>query len=146
MSEGRFQVAAGAIIEHKTDGNILLLQCSERKHIGAGAWEFPIGRLHQFESLEDGLKREVKEETGIDDIEIVALINAFAFMRGEYAAENEVRGIVYWCTTIQRQVTVCDEHTGYDWFDIDEAIEKVDSKGIKLDLQKFKNIREKFSA
>jgi ADP-ribose pyrophosphatase YjhB (NUDIX family) len=84
--EGRFQVAVGAIVQHITTGEVLLIHRSASQYAG-DIWEFPIGRLQQFEPFEKGLKREIVEETGLSDVEIGQPISIFEFMRGEESAE-----------------------------------------------------------
>lgn len=56
-------VAAAALID--ADGRVLLAQRPEGKSM-AGLWEFPGGKLHDGESPEQCLIRELHEELGID--------------------------------------------------------------------------------
>lgn len=62
----RPQIAVGAVVVH--DGALLMVQ---RGHEPArGAWTLPGGRVEKGEYLEDALRREVLEETGIEiDVE-----------------------------------------------------------------------------
>ena len=57
------EVAAGVIVSE--DGEILLGRRPEGKPY-SGYWEFPGGKIEQGESAMDALKRELKEEIGID--------------------------------------------------------------------------------
>jgi 8-oxo-dGTP diphosphatase len=52
-------VTVGGLIEND-EGKILMLLSPDR------GWEIPGGQVEEGESLTDALKREVKEETGID--------------------------------------------------------------------------------
>lgn len=52
-------VSVGGLIENN-EGKILMLLSPDR------GWEIPGGQVEEGESLTDALKREVKEETGID--------------------------------------------------------------------------------
>lgn len=69
-------LAVGAVIEDK-DGRILLVKHRpERGGYWQGKWICPGGRLEPGETLEEGARREVKEETGLD-IDITKLLPPF---------------------------------------------------------------------
>jgi 8-oxo-dGTP diphosphatase len=57
-------VVAGALLR---DENVLIAQRPPGKHL-AGGWEFPGGKLASDESPIEGLKRELREELGIDAV------------------------------------------------------------------------------
>lgn len=56
------QVAAGLIVR---EGHYLIARRKIGTHLG-GLWEFPGGKCEPGESLEDCLRRELREELGID--------------------------------------------------------------------------------
>lgn len=56
------QVAAGLILR---EGRYLIAQRKVGVHLG-GLWEFPGGKCERGESLEDCLRRELREELGIE--------------------------------------------------------------------------------
>jgi len=56
-------VAAVALVD--ADGRVLLAQRPEGKHL-AGLWEFPGGKVHDGETPEAALIRELREELGIE--------------------------------------------------------------------------------
>ena len=103
-------VAVGAMIEHIASGKILLLKRAETQEFLPGIWEDMGGRIKQFEEPEDALKREVKEETGLE-IEILKPLAVFHDYYGERTAENEMLLITYWCKTEFDQITLSDEHS-----------------------------------
>lgn len=56
-------VMAGALFD--AHGRVLIAQRPAGKHM-AGGWEFPGGKLSAGEACLDGLRRELKEEIGIE--------------------------------------------------------------------------------
>lgn len=137
---GKFLVATGAIVEHKKTGKILLLKRSEKKDFSGGIWEYTTGRLNQFEEPEDGLRREIREEAGIE-VEIVKPISIYHIFRGEKTAENELVGIIYWCRTDAEKLFLSEEHTDFKWVSAEEALELMQKPGMKKDIEAF--IRER---
>ena len=66
MSDGQrpiVLVAAAALID--ADGRVLLAERPAGKHL-AGLWEFPGGKVHEGETPESALIRELEEELGIE--------------------------------------------------------------------------------
>lgn len=129
-------VAVGAVIEHVPTGRILLMQRASTADYAPGLWEDLTGRMKQFEEPEDALRREVREETGLE-IEVVKPIKVFHLYRGERTAENELVGIVFWCTTQSDRVTLSHEHQDYRWVQPREALEIVRDPGIRYDIEAF---------
>ena len=71
MSPGKIIVAVGAIV-HDERGRILLVKHRpERGGFWQGRWIFPGGKLAPGESIAEGARREVREETGLE-IEVLA--------------------------------------------------------------------------
>lgn len=109
-------VASGAVIEQDTTGKILLIQRSSTLDWHSNEWEIMYGRISQFEDTEAGLKREVSEETGITDLEIIDVLTVWHIFRGsEEVAENELIGVTYHCRTHQSEFKLSDEHQSYQW-------------------------------
>lgn len=73
-------VVAVALID--ADGRVLLAQRPAGKPM-AGLWEFPGGKLHDGESPETALVRELEEELGIDTSESCLAPLSFASHRYE---------------------------------------------------------------
>ena len=58
----KFMVGVCGVV-YDNEGRILLLQ---HRFWQKGSWGLPSGYLERGESLQDGIRREVKEETGLD--------------------------------------------------------------------------------
>jgi 8-oxo-dGTP diphosphatase len=98
----RHSVSVAAVI---TDdhGRGLLIQRRDNQR-----WEPPGGVLELGESIEDGLRREVREETGLD-IEPIALTGVY---------KNMPRGIValvFRCKPTGGTLTANDEAAAFQW-------------------------------
>jgi 8-oxo-dGTP diphosphatase len=74
-------VVAVALID--ADGRVLLAQRPEGKPM-AGLWEFPGGKMHDGESPEAALIRELREELGIDTHESCLAPLTFASHRYQH--------------------------------------------------------------
>jgi ADP-ribose pyrophosphatase YjhB (NUDIX family) len=104
MNSPRHSVSVAAVI---TDdhGRALLIQRRDN-----GKWEPPGGVLELSESIDDGLRREAREETGLD-IEPVALTGVY---------KNMTRGIValvFRCKITGGELAVTDETAAFGWAD-----------------------------
>jgi len=84
-------------------GRALLIQRRDNHH-----WEPPGGVLELGESIEDGLRREVREETGLD-VEPVALTGVYKNMN------RGVIALVFGCTTTGGQPATSDETEAFRW-------------------------------
>ncbi len=141
---GKFIVGVGAILENTKTGKILLLKRSPKKDFAPNIWEEVTGRMEQFEDPLTALKREVKEETGIENFEVVKPLVVRHFFRGtEELAENEMMIIVYWCKTDQTEIKLSWEHTEYKWLTPEEALESADFPAVKEEIEAY--IKENLS-
>lgn len=83
-----------------------------------GRWEAPGGVLELDESFEDGVRREVFEETGLH-VEVQQLTGVY---------KNSSRGIValvFRCRPISGQARSTDEARDVTWMDVDQVKEKM---------------------
>lgn len=85
----------GILIENN---NILIVQ---QKLSESRAWSLPGGRLERGESLEQGLKRELKEETGLD-VQIERLL----YLCDVNASDNTVLHITFLLTRTGGEITL----------------------------------------
>ena len=70
MKTNGIVVAVGAVIEDEKGRILLVRHVPQRGGFWQGKWICPGGRLELGESIEEGIRREVKEETNLE-IELV---------------------------------------------------------------------------
>jgi 8-oxo-dGTP diphosphatase len=111
-------VATKAFIER--DGKVLLLRESAKYHDGTNIGKYAEvgGRITPGEHLEEALRREVKEEIGLD-VEIGA-----PFFVNETLPRPTVRGeewqvikVFFACKSPAGEIKLSDDHDDYLWLD-----------------------------
>lgn len=106
------KVIVKCIIYNSELNKLLLIQRSKDDGTGAGTWENPGGNIEDGELPENTVKREVKEETGITDIQIKK-IAYISILDGDLPDLL----IVYLCETHCQTVKISSEHQAYIWAD-----------------------------
>lgn len=82
------RVAAGVIVE---EGKVLIALRAQEGHL-PGFWEFPGGKCEQEETVENCLKREIKEELNIE-VEVQEKIGSCSYVY----PDREVELHFFWC-------------------------------------------------
>lgn len=122
-------------------GRTLLLQY-DADH---GWWAFPGGRLREGESPEEGLRREVREETGLS-VEVVQPVLTRTF---EWDGEPKL-GIAYPCRLTDgsepEAVELSDEHRAHRWVE-PKAVAELDtpSDAIEDAMANARRLREELA-
>jgi len=86
-------------------GRALLIQRRDNRH-----WEPPGGVLEMDEAIQDGLRREVREETGLD-VEPDTLTGVYKNMN------RGIIALVFRCKVTGGQLATNDEVTAFRWAD-----------------------------
>lgn len=134
--------SAGAIIFRKEKGILKYLLL----HYQSGHWDFPKGNVEKGEKLEDTARREIKEETGIEEIKFVPgfkeWIKYFYKRTPPKFGKGKVGKTVFKIVTFflgetkTKKVKISWEHINYKWLPYEEALEQLTFKNAKEILKK----------
>ena len=136
------EISAGVVIFRKESNKklYLLLQYTA-KH-----WHFPKGHVEERidtngrvrrEKLEETALRELKEETGIEDIKLLPDFKeeiSYFFKNGNKTISKKV--VFFLAETKIEKVRLSFEHISYKWLTYNEALEQTTYKNVKQVLEK----------
>ena len=109
----------------------LMLKFSKEANPGE-AWIFPGGRLDEGDLPYEALKREIKEETGLD-VEVLFPCDVAMWGKGD----DHRYAVFFVCGLVGGKVKLCPEHQEYRWFSLNELGE------IRFHDKSFKRVIEK---
>lgn len=123
----RFDIVAKALVT-RVDGKILLLKRTNTDIRRPNQWDFPGGHVDNNEHVEDAVKREIKEETGLD-----AIVRSIAFAKTECVEwEDTVKHfsnatwVYFVCISHDKgEIVVSDEHSEATWATLQEALDMI---------------------
>lgn len=109
------RVAAKAVITNDK-GQVLIVRESGTYEDGTniGSYGIPGGRLNVGEAYEDGLKREVKEETGLT-VEPLYPIYVGEWRPQIKGVPHQIVAIFTVCKAKTKEVKLSEEHDDYKW-------------------------------
>lgn len=110
-------VAVGALVTDN-DNNILLARHPER------GWEIPGGYVKSGEDLITALKREIKEETGVD-VSVGALAGIHQNIQAESIDVPTKVIFDFFAHKQHGELRTSDEHLEVRWFSRDEVLSRV---------------------
>lgn len=125
--------SAGTILFIEESSGILFLLL----HYPSGHWDFVKGKIENGETLLQTVLREVKEETGISDVQFVKGFEErieYNYKRSDRLVHKQV--IFFLAKTNTRNVKLSYEHIDFVWLNFDEAVKKVTYKNARHILQK----------
>ncbi len=116
------------IIIRNAEGNILALKKSFSDSTRPHTWDLPGGQVEEGEHLEASARREVREETGLEVVD----------MRFVHADARNARDGLYWIVLFStariqgaEDVILSDEHEAFEWLTREEFARRESSERIQ---------------
>ncbi len=132
-------VVAGVVIDN---GKALILQRNSDEDIFPNMWELPSGKREPFESSVDAVKRELKEEAGMD-IEVIMPISTFEY---QIEKEGEIRDTTQINFLVKpkgsSEIKLSHEHQNFAWISESE-IDKYSLKEVGDVIRKVLKIEKR---
>ncbi|OGI92078.1 hypothetical protein A2933_02445 [Candidatus Nomurabacteria bacterium RIFCSPLOWO2_01_FULL_46_18] len=128
------RVGVKILLKNKEGRYLALLRSKEKYPEVGGKWDVPGGRINAGSSLEENLKRETKEETGLEVSNITKLIAAQDILKPQ---KNKHTVRLTYMGEADGEVKLSEEHTDYKWVELNEIkkLEPID-KYLKEVLEK----------
>jgi phosphoglycolate phosphatase-like HAD superfamily hydrolase/8-oxo-dGTP pyrophosphatase MutT (NUDIX family) len=121
----------GALI-HDGAGNVLMI----RTHKWSDLWGIPGGKIERGESSEAALKREIREETGLEISDIRFVMNQDCIDSPEFIRPEHFILLNYLAKASSHDVTLNDEAEHFRWVSLDEAFKLELNHATKILLQR----------
>jgi 8-oxo-dGTP pyrophosphatase MutT (NUDIX family) len=130
---------AGAVIFRKERGKIyyLLLNYAAIGKVEKTYWGFSKGHIEKGEKEMDAIIREIKEETGIKNLEFLAGFKEAEKYFFEYKEKTIFKRVYYLLAeTKTKKIKLSLEHLGYKWLPYKKALESLSFQNAKRILKK----------
>ena len=132
-------ITSGALIR---DNKILIVQRASDDETFAGLWELPGGKKEPLESVINSVKRELKEEVGLD-IEVLTPVNVFNWSTEKREEVRDATEIIFLVKQENAEIKISSEHSDFKWITEAEIenfnISKETTESIKKAFQHNKN-------
>lgn len=116
------------ILNH--ENKVLIVKRSKTDSFLPGFYELPGGKVEFGESLEQALRREVKEETNLD-IKIISPYSSFSYVSQNGLKHTIDIQFIARALSKNSQVKLSGEHESFNWMDLTEIKKFKFSKEMK---------------
>lgn len=130
MADSGDRRLAAAVVMHK--GRVLLVRRSEHERFLPRVWGVPCGKLEPGESPEDGVLRELKEETGLLG-QVVRKVGESSFLSEYQGREIKNWQDNYLVRPLSRHIVLPEPDQRYAWLTPAE-LTSVDIDAYNLDV------------
>ena len=134
--------SAGAVVFRKEGNKIyyLLLHYPSGTRTPRNYWDFPKGHIERGEKEIETVKREVKEETGLEDIKFIEGFKKWVKYFFRFQGKTVFKMVIFYLVeTKNKNVKISSEHIGYKWLPYEEALEQLLFKNAKEILEEANN-------
>jgi len=135
--------SAGAVIFRKEAGKplFLLLHYPSISHRSSeNYWDFPKGHVEKGETIKDTVKREVKEETGLKEVEFIEGFKETIRYFFRFDGKTILKFVTFFLVeTKEKEIKISGEHMGFKILPFEEAMEQLNYKNAKEILKKANN-------
>lgn len=117
------EISSGAVIFRKDKEILYLLLYKKARNHYRELWDFPRGNINKNETVKENIIREVKEETGIEDLGFVEDFKEkikFFYMKEGKTINKEVT--YYLAETKVKEIKLSEEHDNFKWVSYEEAM------------------------
>jgi len=116
------QFSAGIIVYHNNGGEIRYLLL----HYPGGHWDFPKGKIEEGEQKEQTARRELKEETGLETVEILPGFEDHVEYFFRVKDDLYFKEVTFFLGKVDRtSIIISHEHRAYKWLDFKQAYERI---------------------
>ena len=106
-------------------------------HYQAGHWDFPKGNIEEGEQVTETVRRETKEETGIEDIEFIQEFEEEIEYFYQREGKKIYKTVIFFLSrTKTKKVKLSFEHQDFEWLNYEKALKRLTHKNAKGILKK----------
>ncbi len=116
---GCFWLSVKAVVVNQEQQKVLVLKRSKKEKFHTGAYDLPGGHVDKGESVVECLKREIKDETGLE-VEVGDILAVREYPK-EHEMFDKIKALRFIAYYKDGEVELSKEHSGFEWMTFDEV-------------------------